>query len=1297
MHRVVPELIVENYRAGRYRGEFDAVGMFLDLSGFSVMTDVLMQHGQHGAEVLAGLMHSVFDPLVESVFDYGGKIIGFAGDGILALYPVDGDAHLTALRALTSAHLIQKRLTENPSRQTIYERFSISAKIGLAGGSVSWGILRSPREDQATYYFRGSAVDQSAEAEHHARAGDILLTKSLGELLEGLIETSPCGPFRCFEEFRVDLPAPRPIVFPPVDLAVSRLFMPEEVIAYDVRGEFRQIVNLFMRFPNLTETQLSELMDQVFDLKTKYGGLLNRLDFGDKGCNLLLLWGAPVAYENDISRALNFLLELKAHVRFPITSGVTYYIAHAGYLGSPLCEDYTCYGWGVNLASRFMMTAPIGDTWVDDRIARRISKRFDVEFIGSQIFKGFAVEQKVHRLHGYKQSQEPIYQGEMVGREDKLAQLASFIAPLWQDRFAGALLISGDAGVGKSRLLYEFRLSKIFADKDILWAVCLSDQVVRQSFNPLRSWLSRYFGVFPNQPVDERRRAFDSKLNDLLATIPARDLAREMDRTRSILGAVLDLHWEGSLYEQLDAEVRYNNTFLTLINLIKAESLRQPVVFVLEDFQFTDHDTRDFVARLKRALLAAGESYPVAIIVTSRPPTSDIPEQFVDVLIDLRGLSSEAIGHLAEIRLGAPPAPHLVTLLVNRSEGNPYFAEEIIRYLQEESLIETGGAGWRLVRPADAALLPGDIRSILVARLDQLPRGVRESVQTASILGREFEIPLLTHMWREDERLLQYVEEAEQAAVWRPVDEVHYIFAHRLLRDAAYEMQMQARRRELHALAVDALEHLYGDSPARYAELAHHADYAGLGSRAQKYYRLAGKTAAASYQNQQAVEYFTLALAFTDSDDLTSQFDILVQRVELYSRLGKRDLQWKDLLSLERWAEDLDDSERVAKSWMLRASYYFATGDSLHSVECAERAAAYPRAPANEELRLYTQTVWSLALLRLGRLEEAMQMARATLEQAQATGNRREAARILSAMGLIALEQKEPAHSHGYLTEALRIARELKDLGLQSRALNNLAVAEHSVNRNYALAHEYYEQTYQLARELGDRNVEGFSLSNLGFIAGIQGQFLTARSYHEQALLAAREIGNQYFETYTLINLSAVAGNQSEPQAALQYAREAASLARKISERSGEAWAALYKGYAYLALGQLEEAKDAFHQAAAIRDELDQPALLMEPLAGLVETYLSADDLESAWREGEKVLRFLESGSTLDGTEEPLRVYYTCYRLLQEKQHPSAQQILETANRLLEDQVSKLRDEAARTSFIENFPWRRALYRAARD
>ncbi|HKY53890.1 MAG TPA: adenylate/guanylate cyclase domain-containing protein, partial [Anaerolineales bacterium] len=562
MHRVVPELILENYRLGRYSGEFPAVALFLDLSGFSTMTDVLMQHGQHGAEILAGLMHSVFDPLVESIFDHSGKIVSFAGDGIMALFQIESEASSTALTALAAAWEIQQRLAENPERQTVYGKFQFSVRIGLAVGTVAWGILRSEEERNATYYFRGTPVDDSAEAEHCARAGEIVITQEIDELLKDAIQTEPIGSFHRFSGFRVDMPVATPIVLQPIDLEAARIFIPEKIIRQDVRGEFRQIVNVFMRFPDLPNDKLRDFFHVVFELHKRYGGLLNRLDFGDKGCNMLMLWGAPVAYENDIGRAINFILDLQARVDFPITAGVTYYIAHAGYLGSSMCEDYTCYGWGVNLASRFMMSAPKGQIWIDDRVARRIATRFDIEYVGEQRFKGFSAEQRVNLLKGQRREAELTYQGEFIRREQELALLEKFVQPVWNGKFAGMLLVVGEAGMGKGRLVHEFRTSELFAQNKALWALCQADQILRQSFNPLRRWLFDYFGLLSVDNLEERKRIFDSKLRDLISDIPDLSLALELDRLRSVLGAMIDLRWPDSLYEQLDAEGRYNNMLL---------------------------------------------------------------------------------------------------------------------------------------------------------------------------------------------------------------------------------------------------------------------------------------------------------------------------------------------------------------------------------------------------------------------------------------------------------------------------------------------------------------------------------------------------------------------------------------------------------------------------------------------------------------------------------------------------------------------------------------------------------------
>jgi predicted ATPase/class 3 adenylate cyclase len=1265
------------------------------------MTDTLMQHGQHGAEVLAGLMHGVFNPLVESIFEYGGKIVSFAGDGIMALYPVAEDERGTALRALASAWVVQQQLMENPVRRTIYGNFNFSAKIGLTLGSVSWKILQSKDGENATYYFRGSAVDDVAKAEHQAKSGEIILTQEIKDVLEDDVRTRPNEEtFHRFIRFRVEMPNKTTSDFPPVDLNISRVFMPKEVIVEGVRGEFRQIVNLFIRIPDLPDEELKEFVNVIFELKKKYGGLVTRLDFGDKGCNMLLLWGAPLAFENDIGRTLNFILDLRSKVNVPITAGVTYYIAHAGYLGSALCEDYTCYGWGVNLAARFMMNAPDGEIWVDDRITQRVSQRFAMEYLGSQRFKGFAAEQKVHVLRYRKMESDVIYQGEMVGREDELRRMGKFVEPLWQGRFAGVLSVSGDAGIGKGRLVHECGSYKVFNEHDVYWAKCKGDQVLRQSFNPIRVWLMLYFGIKPDQNGDEQKSAFDSKLDNLLASVSDPELGRELDRTRSFLGALLDLAWDDSLYSQLDAEARYNNTLLALIALLKAESLRQPVILFVDDIQFIDSDSAVLLAHLKRSLVVDTHTYPLAIIVSYRREGSTRLEleELIDFEIKLDGIPHTAMTELIEEILGGKVSRELKIQIMVRSEGNPYFAEQVVRYLQEDGQLELHNGEWIRAERGRGSVLPSDIRALLVARLDKLIREVKSAVQTASVLGREFNLGVLSQMLGSEATTRNHVIEAEKSAIWSPLNEVRYIFHHGLLRDAAYSMQMRARRQELHVLALNALEILYEDAPERhYAELAYHAEEGEIRFKARRYYTKAGRVSADLYRNSEAVEYFTKALAFTDSDDLETKFDLLAERVELYSRMGKRELQARDMDILEEWVEQINDNDRRAKVTMLRSAYFYFIGSYQESIEYAEKAGNTSAALANTEQGIYTRHVWSSALHRLGRYDEAMHLANQLLDICREIGLHFHEGRILNTMGLIAVDKEDSSSAKKYFSASLEIANDMNNPELKSKAINSLAMVEGPLNGNYALARGYFEKSLNLAKEAGDRITELTLYGNLGFAASMQGDFEAARAYYEQSLAYSYETGHLHPLINTLINLSALAGVLKEGENALRNAQEALELAQKTSDLSGEAWAHHYMGHAHQLLGDFDLALTAYQTSIALREKLDQPALAMEPTAGLVETYLAMNDIISASQETEKILRFLKNGSTLDGTDEPIRVYHACFLLLKKKQDPLSRQVLQQANNILTAQVSNFVDDESRNRYIENIPWRRAVRDAMQE
>lgn len=1297
MHRIVPEIVIENYRAGRRRGRFEAAALFVDISGFSVITDVLMHDRQAGAERLSVLMRSVFEPVVAAIFEHGGAIVGFAGDAITAVYPVTAGQVAAAHDALASAWSIQQRLSTLEALQTPYGTFPISAKIGVACGGVSWGILESRDRRRALHYFRGSAVEDSAEAEHHAEAGRIILARSASEWLSASVRCESRAGMLSVVGLRTALPPSHPIVQPPVDLKVARVFAPEVLLTQDLRGEFRQVVNLFVRIPDLADERLRALAVTLFDLQDRYAGYISRMDFGDKGCNLLMVWGAPTAYENDISRALSFAVDLRSTLDFPLAAGITFQMAHAGYVGSSLSEDYTCSGWGVNLAARFMMRAGPGDIWLDERMAQRGSAGFSVEYVGEQTFKGFAEQQAVYLLKDRRLETDSISAHALAGRDAEMRQLAEHMQPLWRGQFAGVTLILGEAGIGKSRLVREFRTSGPFEDREVMWAVCQADQIVRQSFNPFRHWLLRYFDLLSAADAAARLRSLDAVLDQLIQDIADEALIDDLLRARPFLAALVDLHWPDSPYELMDAQARYDNTLIALISLLKAESLRQPVIVLLEDAQDLDEDSKAFLPRLKRSL-AAGLSYPIVILMTSRVEGNGIAiaNPLADHVIELAGLTAEATASLSNDVLGRPSTPELIQFLTQRAEGNPFFAEQILHYLQDESLLELNGSGnWTLKPGSQLSDLPTDVNRILIARLDRLERDVKRVVQTASVLGREFETQVLSRMLKDDPGLENEVAEAERASIWSPLNELRYLFRHALLRDAAYSMQLMAYRRELHALALEALESLYAEELiSHYPELAYHSEQASDREKARLYLRKAADSARDAYQNAQALDYYTRTLSLVAPEDLAERFQIMLERVLLHRRLGHRDAEVTDLDALDEMARRLDNPDANARVRMLRAKCVLNAGDFQQAVTYAAEAVDLAESAGAVDVALGAGLVLPEACLRQGKLEEAMHRAEQVLLFAQHHGRPAEQGAALNLMGLIGLEQKETSMARVFLESTLEIAQTCSDRALEAKSLNNLGNLAGFVQGDYATARDHYEEAYAIVHERGDRPAEAIALANLGWTAGMQGDLTAARAYQDRALSIAREIGDPYQEAYTLINLSAVAGMQGEPSAARQFAVEAEHLLSKIGDQSGRAWALLYKGNAYLAKKDLDLAQEAFQASVSIRDELKQPGLAAEPLAGLIQVALERPDITAARQWADVILSHLEAGGTLDGTEEPLRVYFACYRALEAQEDPRAQTVLRIARKMLAVQLSKFRDDSARRLYVESVPWRLGVQQA---
>ncbi|WP_420644864.1 tetratricopeptide repeat protein [Candidatus Leptofilum sp.] len=1301
MHNLVPQFILERLEQEKQRGSFTAVGLFVDVSGFTQLMETLMQHGQHGAEVMASVMLGIFEPLVKVVFEQGGFVGNFAGDAFTAYFPIAAPPaeKPVAQQAITAAWQARQHLWQNPTSHTPYGEFHMSAKFGLALGEVQWGILSDESQERAAFYFRGTAVDGCALAEKQCEPGEVVLDAHLASALAENVSLLPRNQFFVLNGRPQTIAPAQPIPDIQLSLPLLSRFFPSNLITQPLQGEFRQIVNVFISLPTVqSEAEIAAFMQTVFALQAQFGSVTSRLDFGDKGCTLLLFWGAPIAHETDIERTLSFIFALRQQSKLPIRAGVTYRVAHAGFIGSPLHEEFTCYGSGVNLAARFMMKAPSGEIWVDTAVFNRAQHQFNLQFVDNLPFKGFADEQAVYRLVG-KQWDEvaPIFAGQMLGRDQELKQLHRFVRPLANGRFAGAVQVEGEAGIGKSRLLHSFldQLAKSEYGPHQVF-LCQTDQILRQSLNPLRYWLHRYFNQSNLNAINENKATFEQKLDQLLAVTQHPTLARELDRTRSFLGALVDLHWEDSLYEQLEPKGRFENTLIALATLLQTESLRQPASLIIEDAHWLDADSRQFLQQLWLTITAVPDThYPLAIITTSRPEQHENAEKSIipRQTIPLGQFTPAELNQLATGLLGGTISPDLQTFLANRGEGNPFFTEQIVRYLQEQNLLEETDEGWA-VTAVQETVLPRDVHALLVARLDRLTAKVKNGVQHAAVLGREFEVRLLALMLQDEAEFDNILGEAEQATIWSALSELRYLFRHALVRDAAYKMQLRARRRTLHQLAVTALETLYAsDLTPHYGELAYHAEQADLTEKARDYLHKAGDVAREAYQNHEALDYYGRSLALTLNIDLERRFQLRSSREEIYHLLGNRELQRNEIEKMADLAAALNDTEKQAEVYVDLARFAHITGEHEAVITASQKAIELAQKIDNFKIHVSAYINWCRALLWQGEYDEAKKYAKKAISFLEQANSKEDEEQVLIYLGRIEMQQGNFESAEQYYLEGLRISQKIGNREFEANVQNNIGLL-FSHQQKYIGAKENFEHALKLYREIGSREGEGTALNNLGIVAHMLGKYEEAYFYYEQSLFISREVGVQQDEAIALNNLGEILAKQQKHADAQTYFTEAIKLEKSTGARYLEAHTITMLGFTLLELELVAKAEIAFLKALSLRTELGQEHLNTLPNVGLACISHASGKLEQASSQLNNVLDSLESTS-LDGLEDPFNTFWICFRLLQDIDNLRAQSLLQKANSLLLAQASKIPDENSRRSFLNNVPEHRLIIETA--
>jgi tetratricopeptide (TPR) repeat protein len=626
---------------------------------------------------------------------------------------------------------------------------------------------------------------------------------------------------------------------------------------------------------------------------------------------------------------------------------------------------------------------------------------------------------------------------------------------------------------------------------------------------------------------------------------------------------MIDLYWADSLYGQVEPQQRFEWTIRSLTALIQAESLCQPVVIQVEDGHWVDSDSLAVIA----SLIRTSSSYPIALVITCRyqddgtPWRLDLKGHVRQTVCELGELSQENVQALAAQTLAGNVAEPLAAFLHNKTGGNPFFVEQLVLDLRERGLLRHEAAtGWFLAQE-EGIEVPNSVSTILIARLDRLTVPVRSIVQTASVLGQEFERRVLLHMLSDDTEAVGLMTQVEAAAVWLPSREGHYLFRHQLLRDAAYDMQTSARKRVLHLRAATALISVYAsDAPSQAVELAYHYQEAEYMSEAAQWYATAGDNARRIYALENEIEYYQKALASWRAASMGEE-SYREGRLHVLRSLG-------DALRLRSRAQEaldvyqaayqdaviLGDAVRESDVSMRLAAVYYDEGNFRAALEHATRAEELMRShPVSQTLRLSLE-LKSLSLFRLGQLDAAREAGERAVAVGAELGEDDQLAQSLSLLGLVLMTAGQNQRAVQHFERAVQIARDpLVVLGVT----NNLGVAASALG-DYERAAMHYEAALALARQHNIMEAEIVFRSNLG------GAYV-GRRFFDQAETELRQVlavtqGSSFgdlSETYRFL-AEALLG-QDRPEEALVAAQRALALGREVGspEFVATAWRVL--------------------------------------------------------------------------------------------------------------------------------------------
>jgi tetratricopeptide (TPR) repeat protein len=762
----------------------------------------------------------------------------------------------------------------------------------------------------------------------------------------------------------------------------------------------------------------------------------------------------------------------------------------------------------------------------------------------------------------------------MVGRHEQFELINSKLdlALSGKGQVAG---ITGDAGIGKTRLVAEV-IHQANQRHLVGYGSECQSYGVNSGYLVWQAIWQAFFELDHVLDLDSKIHAVKRKLIHIDPMLVPR---------LPLLGNILNLAIpDNDITAAMDAKLRKELLESMLVDCLRARAATTPMMMVLENCQWIDPLSQDLVEVISRAI----QNLPVFLILVYRPP--ETPRRGQNGLnklgyfteITLKEFTSEEAERLVELKL-AQLFDQQETLptealqhIIKQSEGNPFYIEELLNYLQDRNLA-----------PGEQIDLPSSLHSLILTRIDQRTESQKTTLKLASTVGRMFFAHWLWGAFPQMATPEQVKGDLNELSMLDLTQrdtsepELAYLFKHIVTQEVAYESLPFSTRAGLHDSLGDFIENAFSSSLDQYIDLlAYHYSLGKTDEKKREYLRKAAEQAEANYANQAAIDYYRRLIPLLQESE---QIPVLLSLGQVLLLVGEGNQAAGVYEQALHLAEAIQDDRLLARSQVANGELFRRRGEYQSAATCYQEAR-----------RLYD-----------------------SLSDEGGIGQ------VLHFSGTLAAQQGDYTKARQFYEESLAIRRKMNDKVNIANLLNNLGILAR-YQEDYQTAGQLYEESLSIRREVGNLIAISTSLTNLGILLRSQGDYARARSLLEEGLAINRKVGDKWGIGNSLSSLGEVALKQGDLMTARGYLRESLEISLTLGDRRGIAYLLEYFAGLAALQGKAERAIRLVGAAASLRVELGSPLspaerIKLDELIAPAQAGLSELDQAREWGEGSRL------------------------------------------------------------------------------